>query len=315
MKTDSLEQVTINSSKQWILVRGKDSTAPLIIHVQAGPGLPIIPEANAMEKLLHLEEDFLVAYWDQRNCGKSYNKETDPASINFSQLRDDLISCTKYLLKKFDKAKAIIIGYSIGASIAIMAAEKEGSLYDSLFLVGMDIDVPYANEFAMEFAIAKAQEKNNAKLLQKARQLSGVVITNAKLFQQRARLITDLGGIKMGSSYNQLQFSTVTNMLFSKAYRLRDISKTIEGMEECQNRLLPELNELNLFKRVARVEVPVHFIQGKKDVVAPFVVALKYYEFLQAETKTFTCFDHSAHTPHYDEPNKFANLLRSKVKL
>src|SRR6516162_753556 len=112
MKTDSLEQVTINSSKQWILVRGKDSTAPLIIHVQAGPGLPIIPEANAMEKLLHLEEDFLVAYWDQRNCGKSYNKETDPASINFSQLRDDLISCTKYLLKKFDKAKAIIIGYS-----------------------------------------------------------------------------------------------------------------------------------------------------------------------------------------------------------
>ena len=45
----------VNGSEQWILVRGKSSDAPLIIHVQAGPGFPMIPEAHAMEKNLHLE--------------------------------------------------------------------------------------------------------------------------------------------------------------------------------------------------------------------------------------------------------------------
>ena len=66
MRIDNLENVTINDSKQWILVRGRSIDASLIIHVQAGPGFAMIPEARAMEKNLHLEDDYLVAYWDQR---------------------------------------------------------------------------------------------------------------------------------------------------------------------------------------------------------------------------------------------------------
>src|SRR5690348_9449540 len=78
MAISELQKVNINNSTQWILVRGKSIDNPLIIHVQAGPGLPMIPEANAIEKLLHLEEDYLVAYWDQRGCGKSFDKNMDP---------------------------------------------------------------------------------------------------------------------------------------------------------------------------------------------------------------------------------------------
>src|SRR5580765_4905153 len=100
MSFNSLEKIMINDSGQWLLVRGKSTNNPLIIHVQAGPGLPMISEANTMEKLLHLENNYLVAYWDQRNCGKSFNKKTDIKTINFSQLTDDVIECTKYLLEK-----------------------------------------------------------------------------------------------------------------------------------------------------------------------------------------------------------------------
>ena len=96
MKINVLEKVNINNSEQWLLIRGKNEDAPLIIHVQAGPGLPIIAEADTMKKLLHLEEHFLVVYWDQRACGKSFNEKINPESINFSQLSDDIIELTKY---------------------------------------------------------------------------------------------------------------------------------------------------------------------------------------------------------------------------
>ena len=59
MKIDSLEKVTINGSGQWLLIRGENPNAPLILQVQAGPGFPIIPEASAIEKRLHLEENYL----------------------------------------------------------------------------------------------------------------------------------------------------------------------------------------------------------------------------------------------------------------
>jgi pimeloyl-ACP methyl ester carboxylesterase len=308
-----LEKVIINNSEQWLLVRGKSAEAPLIIHVQAGAGLPIIPEADTMEKLLHLEDDYLVAYWDQRACGKSFNKNIDPKTINLTQLSEDVISCTGYLLKKYNKEKAIIAGYSIGATISLMAATKDSGLFDCLILVGIDIDIPAANKYAIEFAVKKAKEINNNKLLKKAVDLSEIPIINTRQFQKRARLLTDLGGIKTGSSYNRLLITTVLNMLFCKPYRLSDISGTIKGMEFCQNAILPELDTLNLFDKIKKVTVPVHFVQGKQDGVAPYQTAFKYYEFLQAEKKTFTCFDNSAHMPHYEEPDKFALLFREKT--
>jgi pimeloyl-ACP methyl ester carboxylesterase len=311
LKIDSLEKTIINNSEQWLLVRGKNSNAPLVIHVQAGPGLPIIPEADAMEKLLHLEVDYLVAYWDQRACGKSFNKNINPETINFSQLSDDVISCTRYLLKKYKKDKAIIIGYSQGATISLMAAAKDSAIIDRLFLVGIDIDIPTANKYAIEFLTTKSID--NKKLLKQVVDLGKEPITNSKQFQYRAKLLTDFGGIKTGSSYNQLLISTISNMLFSKAYRLSDIPKTIKGMEFSQNALLPEFNNLNLFDRIKSIGVPVHFIQGKQDGIAPYQIAVKYYNSLQADKKSFTSFDHSAHMPHYEEPEKFSRFLKETI--
>ncbi len=311
MAINSLEKVKINNSEQWLLVRGKSSDAPLVIHVQAGPGLPVIPEANALEKLLHLEDKYLVAYWDQRACGKSFSKEINAKTINFSQLTDDVISCTRYLLSTYKKDKAVLIGYSIGATLSLMAAARDSSMFDCIFLVGIDIDIQSANKHALEFIMAKA--KDNRKLLKQAVDLSKEPITDTRVFQKRAKLLTDLGGIKTGSTYNQLLITTILNMLSCKAYRLSDIPKTIKGMEFCQNALLPELDTLNLFDKIKSIVVPVHFIQGKLDGIAPYQTAVKYHEFLKASKKTFTGFDNSAHMPHYEEPEKFSQLIKEMI--
>ena len=309
MKINNLEHINVNNTKQWVLIRGRSVVSPLLIHVQAGPGLPIIPESDAMEKLLHLEDQFLVAYWDQRGCGKSFSKQIDPKSINFSQLSNDIISCTKYLLRKYSKRNAIVVGYSIGATASLMAAVRQNDLFSNIFLVGIDVDIPTANVFAIDFAMKKASQRNNRKIIKNLEGLKSMPIIDAKRFQQRAKILTDLEGIKVGSNYTQLVLSTIKNMLLCKSYTIGDIVKTIKGMEFCQNALLNELNALNLFKLISAVDVPVHFIHGKRDGVSPYDIAFTFYNHLQAEQKKFTSFEHSAHMPHYDEPEKFATLL------
>lgn len=313
MATTNLEKIDINNSRQWVLVRGKSLDAPLVIYVQAGPGFPIIPEADELEKLFHLEADYLVAYWDQRACGKSFDEKTDPKTINFTQLTDDVIACTQYLLRKYKKDKAILIGHSIGATLSLLAAAKDSSLFRELFLIGIDIDVPCANQYALEFALNKAKATGNKRLVQQVIALEKMPIVEAGKFQQRAKLLTNMGGIKTGSNYHQLVMNSIKNMLFSKAYRLSDISKTAQGMKFSQNALLPELNTLNLFHKITSINVPVHFIQGKLDSVAPYEIALKFYHHLQADRKTFTDFEHSAHMPHYEEPGKFRKLLKDTI--
>ena len=306
-----LEEININQSAQWVLLRGISTDAPLLIHVQQGPGFPMISEANEMEKLLHLEKHFLVAYWDQRGCGKSFSKDIVPETINLAQMADDIIACTQYLLKKYNKSKALIAGYSTGATTALMAAAKDSSLFSALFLTGTDTDIPFANQYALDFAMDKAVAGNNKKLIQKITELKQQPIVDSERFQQRAEILTNLGGIRSGSSFNKLVLGSLKNMLFSKYYGISGLLKSLKGMAFCQNALSPELNSFNLFQNVTKVDLPVHFIQGQLDAIAPPVKGRLYFEFLQAREKTFTLFEKSAHMPQYEEPEKFSNLIVS----
>jgi pimeloyl-ACP methyl ester carboxylesterase len=83
------------------------------------------------------------------------------------------------------------------------------------------------------------------------------------------------------------------------------------GMAFCQNSFLPEMNHLNLFQNVSKIRVPVHFIQGKLDVVAPVEKGKHFYEHLQAPNKSFNLFENSAHVPQYEESEKFSNIILS----
>jgi proline iminopeptidase len=309
-----LEKIDINNSHQWVLVRGRKLDSPLLIHVQAGPGLPMISEANEMERHLHLEDKFLVAYWDQRGCGKSFNKHILPETITLDQIADDIITCTKYLLNKYHKSKAVIVGYSLGATTSLMAAAKDSAIFSAIFAAGVDVDIPYANQYALDYAMDTAVAGNYKKQVQKINELKRQPITESKRFQQRAQILTDLGGIKSGSSYNSLVISSVKNIVFSGYYGFRGLIKTMRGMAFSQNALIPEMNSLNLFQRVTKLSVPVHFIQGNLDAVAPPVKGKEYYGQLQATDKSFTIFEKSAHMPHYEEPEKFSKLIVSFLK-
>ena len=312
MFINKLEKVSINQSNQWLLVRG-NTNAPLIVHVQAGPGLPTIPEANSLGKMHHLEDDFLVAYWDQRGCGKSFNKNENPINVNLNQLADDVITCAQYLLKKYEKEKANLIGYSIGGTVSLFAAQKVPSFFDNIFVVGLDIDVPTASNFMIQFLWDEGKKRNNEKWLNQVSALKGIKINDAKLFRKRARLVGNAGGILSGKNYNQIFLSTLRNMLFTKEYKWADIIKAIRGMEFCQNALLPEFNTLNLFEKIETVHGTIHFIQGMKDAVTPSEIAVRYFQYLKCDSKTFTEFELSAHMPHLEEPGKFANIVRTAI--
>jgi len=306
-----LEKININNSSQWVLVRGKNRDAPLLIHVQQGPGVPMISEANETERRLHLEDKFLVAYWDQRGCGKSFSKDILPETMSLDQMADDLITCTKYLLEKYGKDKAVIAGYSIGATISLMAAAKDSSIFKAIFATGVDVDIPYANDYALDFAMRKAVAGNNKKLIQKINVLKQQPIVETKRFQQRAEMLTNLGGINTSGSYTNLLFRSVKNILFSRYYGIGGLLKTMKGMAFCQNCLLPELNNFNLFQKVKKISIPVHFIQGSLDAIAPPERGRAYYEQLEAADKSFTIFERSAHMPQYEESEKFSNLITS----
>jgi proline iminopeptidase len=87
-RIDSLESFDIDGSAQWVLLRGDSARGRVLLIVQQGPGLPLIHEAQALERRLHLEAGAVVAYWDQRGTGKSW--DADPSTISLGRLVADV---------------------------------------------------------------------------------------------------------------------------------------------------------------------------------------------------------------------------------
>lgn len=314
MSANVLEKIWMEGSAQWVLVRGKSLDLPLLLQVQAGPGLPMISEANKMEKLHRLEQDFLVAYWDQRGCGKSFSNELDPTSMTLSQLTSDVVACTEYLLRTYNKKAAVVVGYSLGATLSLWAAQRRPELYSDLFLVGVDIDLPSANRHAVAFAHIEAVRRGNTNWIRTAIALQQVAIDSADLFQKRAKLLSNVGGIMVDRDYTDLLLTTLRNLINCRYYRWSDIIRTIRGMSFCQNALLKEMNTVNLFGMSLKVELPVHFLQGKQDGVAPWETAERYFDLMESPSKSFTLFEHAAHMPHMEKPEQFAQLVREKSR-
>ena len=151
MKIDTLDPVQLGDSTQWIRVRGADASNPVLLLIQQGPGLPMINEIRRFEKLLGLEKDFTVVYWDQRGCGRSLRGH-NAGRPHFDLMVHDTVSLLELLRDRFD-TKPQVAGFSLGATIGVYAAAQRPDLVAALVAVGTDIDGVAAGNSAYDFAL------------------------------------------------------------------------------------------------------------------------------------------------------------------
>ncbi len=98
-------------------------------------------------------------------------------------------------------------------------------------------------------------------------------------------------------------------MVRSPDYSAGDILRTLRGISATQAALLSDLARMDLIRSVTRLEVPVVMVQGRLDRVAPGEATERFVSSVEAPSKQLVWFEFSAHTPHFEEPDKFRDLL------
>ena len=69
----------------------------------------------------------------------------------------------------------------------------------------------------------------------------------------------------------------------------------------------------DLADRVPQLKIPVYFVHGVFDYTCSYAEAKIYFSKLQAPLKGFYTFDESAHSPLFEEPLRFLQILREDV--
>jgi len=112
--------VKIEGTEIPVLVRGNIRSDKLILYINGGPGLTSIDVARAdmYNWSAGLEENFAMAYYDQRGCGNAQGN-FDESTLTISQYIKDLDAIITVLNAKYKNADIYLMGHSFGGFIGI----------------------------------------------------------------------------------------------------------------------------------------------------------------------------------------------------
>ena len=193
-KTITLE---INGSRQSIRLCAARTGLPPLLIVQGGPGLPLLHEVAKFQRLLNLERDFLVGYWEQRGCGNA--SQNDAQSVSLPQQVDDLRTVLRWLHAETQQ-RVLMFGISWGATIVLQAVEHESDRVTSVVGISPDLQTSASDATAYAFLQEQARRADRRRIGRRVMKLGRPPYLDLAEFQRRARLLADLGTIERGKT-------------------------------------------------------------------------------------------------------------------
>ncbi len=304
-----LEEVELGGFPQSILIRGNDINNPVLLHVHGGPGSPAMPGNH--KNGAWLEKDFVLVHWDQRGAGKSYRMRIPESSMNVDRFIEDCHELTLYLKQRFNREKIYIWGQSWGSLLGTLTVDRYPGDYIAYIGSGQVVELQRNEAISYRFVIDQARKRKDRIGIMNLTMIGDPPYRNIlKTAVQRSYLN------KYGGAVYQSQKSSLPVSIFTSApeYTALDSLRETRGMLYTINQMWDEVMTYDLIRQVPRIEIPVYFLQGRHDYNTPWELVQEYYDVLDAPAgKKIVWFENSAHGPHREEPERFAEVMREIV--
>lgn len=308
LAVDRTVELQVNGTRQRVRLRSRQLGLPPLLIVQGGPALPILHEVRKFERLLNLEELALVGYWEQRGCGNA--SAIDAKSVSMAQQVEDLRTVLQWLYRETQQ-RVVILGISIGATFALLAAERELDATSAVIAISPDSQTAVSDAGSYAFLEEQARS-DNGRLSPKVQKLGPPPYLDLTAFQRRATLLANLGTIEHGRTFGALVRETVVAML--RTYGVVGTAKAFRNINLILGQLLPEIDALDLIANPPRVQVPVHYIFGENDVLTPASLARELPAAIAARTTTVVRVPNAGHMVHFDHPEIVRSIAETETR-
>jgi pimeloyl-ACP methyl ester carboxylesterase len=305
-------RLSVGGTRQGGFVKGIDATRPVLLFLHGGPGLP---EYALTERYpTHLEEDFVVCWWEQRGSGLSYSRDTS-RSVTEDQLIADTVEVTRYLRERFDQDKIFLMAHSGGSHIGIQVAARSPELFHAYIGVAQISRQLESERSAHRFMTARFRAAGNRKM---ARELEKFPLTDTDVVPRAYRPVRDKAMHQLGIGTTHAMRSVVTGVFLPvwqhPEYTVREKLDIWRGKwSASSDALWNHMIATDLTTTVTSLDVPVYFLHGIHDQTTSYELARAYFRELRAPLKGFYTFGASAHSPLFEEPRKVQRIMRSDV--
>jgi len=310
--------VEIGGVRQGMFLRGRSESNPVLLFLHGGPGMPeyfLAEKYNAA-----LEDNFTVCYWEQRGAGLSYESGMSGEDITADRLINDTVEVSRYLCARFGQRKIYLLAHSWGAFLGIQAAARAPELYHAYVGVAQVADTPESERLACARMLEMFEAKGDRGMAQK---LKAWDVQNtrpdAALLPYFQSMLRDEAMHALGVGTMRDMDSVVTGVflpsLLSRAYTLPekiDIWRAKAFLRSRTN-LLETLFATRTRDAVPELAIPAYFLFGRYDLTVNPGLAKAYFSALKAPLKGFYTFEKSAHSPMFEEPEQFLEIMARDV--
>jgi len=304
----SMETVNLGGVEQWILIRGKDTTKPVLLWLHGGPGMAYMPWVGLFQTA-ELEANFVVVQWDQRGAGKSFSKDLTAEDMRVEKFVSDTLELTDILRERFNQEKIFLVGHSWGSALGFMTIMENSEPYYAYIAAAEAADWSRRQTMSYEWVLEQAREDNNTEVIQVLESIQPFDPTNLEHVAAKNQFLDIYRG---GDLYTEGLWDTYLDYALSgksPEYTSADVENYMVARAFSYQTVVPQAVDYNLFRDFPVSPIPVHFFAGRHDHQTPGELAEEYYNFLEAPAKSFTWFENSCHTMIWDEPDKTTQEL------
>lgn len=305
-----LTQLNLNGAHQWICVRGHDRRKPVLLFLHGGPGLPELPLLTGHA----LEKQFVVVNWEQRGAGKSYDSRLFDGTFTVNTLVDDAVQLSRYLTKRFKQPRIYLMAHSYGTFLGILAIQKHPELFRAFFSISQIARQAEAEQISYNWVLQQAKQQHDTDAVELLERHGRPVKLSgdgwlAYLTWQRELVADYHGGMYRGDFYSLF----IRSILLCREYTLMDKIRYAFGAQEAVRRLWLAAIETDLNQTAPTLSVPYYLFQGVHDYQTPYRIARQYFDRVQAPQKRLFTFTNSAHSPIFEEPERFMQLVSERM--
>ena len=305
--------VDINGIEQGMFIKSKDATYPVLLYLHGG-----MPEYFLTQRYpTGLENYFTVVWSEQRGSGISYSADLPREKMTLEQLISDTLEVTNYLRNRFQQEKIYLMGHSGGSFIGIQAAVQAPELYHAYIGVAQMSDQLKSERLAYEHMLQQFKKNGDRTMVRKL-EAAPVTMTGGTPNAYLALRDKAMHSLGIGTTHNM---NSVITGIFLPSLASREYT-VIEKVNIWRAKsqygvsfLWDKMIATDLAKEVPQLDLPVYFFHGIYDYTCSYTEAKSYFEQLKAPLKGFYTFEHSAHSPIFEEPKKTQRILLEDVLL
>ncbi len=312
-----IEKLQIGGIEQNLIIRSVDSSKAVLLFLHGGPGFSGYHFINDNDN--NLEEEFVLAYWEQRGAGKSYSSSIPQSSMTVNQFVEDAKEITEYLQNRFNQEKVYLLGHSWGAFIGVNIIHKYPELFHSYIGIGQIANQYQSEKLSLEWIKTEAVKRKDEEVLNQLKNLEFPdSLASGKTwleYMDVQRLMVGKYGGSISAGKELEILSIYKDIIFDlPEYTVLEKYNILNGNAFGLSNLQDDVVQANFLSSIDSLEVPLFFLHGKHDHLVEYSIAKAFYSKVKAPQKNFYTFEHSAHRPFYDETEKFNEIIESIIR-